>query len=114
VASRCRRWASAWATSCSASCSPTGGVLPEYRKSLDYFIVTVRSEAQRGEALRIAHAAARGREERGLCTAEQGVAKQLKAAGREGAREVLIVGPDELARGVRDWPGHGVGGASAR
>ena len=30
---------------------------------------------------------------------EQGVTKQLKAAGREGAREVLIVGPDELARG---------------
>jgi histidyl-tRNA synthetase len=27
------------------------------------------------------------------------VTKQLKAAGREGAREVLIVGPDELARG---------------
>jgi histidyl-tRNA synthetase len=30
---------------------------------------------------------------------EQGVTKQLKAASREGAREVLIVGPDELARG---------------
>ncbi|HET9950001.1 MAG TPA: His/Gly/Thr/Pro-type tRNA ligase C-terminal domain-containing protein, partial [Longimicrobiales bacterium] len=30
---------------------------------------------------------------------DQGVTKQLKAASREGAREVLIVGPDELARG---------------
>ena len=74
------------------------GVLPEYSKSLDYFIVTV-SEAQRGEALSLAHAL----RERGKSVAyalkEQGVAKQLKAAGREGAREVLIVGPEELARG---------------
>ena len=30
---------------------------------------------------------------------EQSVGKQMKAATREGAREVLIVGPDELARG---------------
>jgi histidyl-tRNA synthetase len=27
------------------------------------------------------------------------VGKQLKAAAKEGAREALIVGPDELARG---------------
>jgi histidyl-tRNA synthetase len=31
---------------------------------------------------------------------DQGVGKQMKAAGREGAREVLIVGPEELARGI--------------
>jgi histidyl-tRNA synthetase len=74
------------------------GVLPEYSKSLDYFIVTVSGD-QRGEALRIAHVL----RERGKSVAyalkDQGVTKQLKAAGREGAREVLIVGPDELARG---------------
>ena len=74
------------------------GALPEYRRSLDYFIVTV-SEEQRGDALRIAHAL----RDRGRSVAyalkEQGVTKQLKAAGREGAREVLILGPDELARG---------------
>jgi histidyl-tRNA synthetase len=74
------------------------GVLPEYRKSLDYFIVTV-SEAQRGEALRIAHALREGGKSVAYALKEQGVAKQLKAAGREGAREALIVGPDELARG---------------
>jgi histidyl-tRNA synthetase len=80
------------------------GLLPEYGRSLDYFIVTVTSE-QRPQALRIAHAL----RDRGKSVAytlkEQGVTKQLKAAGREGAREVLIVGPDELARGcvvVRD------------
>jgi len=74
------------------------GVLPEYRKSLDYFIVTV-SEEQRGEALRIAHALRDGGKSVAYALKEQGVTKQLKAAGREGAREVLIVGPDELARG---------------
>ena len=30
----------------------------------------------------------------------QAVGKQMKAAAREGAREVLIVGPDELERGA--------------
>ncbi len=30
---------------------------------------------------------------------EQGVGKQMRAAAREGAREVIIVGPDELERG---------------
>ncbi|HUF76653.1 MAG TPA: histidine--tRNA ligase [Longimicrobiales bacterium] len=74
------------------------GALPEYRKSLDYFIVTV-SEAQRGEALRIAHALRETGKSVAYALKEQGVAKQLKAAGREGAREALIVGPDELARG---------------
>ena len=29
---------------------------------------------------------------------EASVGKQMKVAAREGAREVLIVGPDELAR----------------
>jgi histidyl-tRNA synthetase len=54
---------------------------------------------QRAEALRIAHAL----RDRGRSVAyglrEQGVGKQMKTAAREGAREVLILGPDELARG---------------
>jgi len=74
------------------------GLLPEYTRALDFFVVAVTGE-QRSEALRIAHVL----RERGSSVAyalkEQGVTKQLKAAGREGAREVLIVGPDELARG---------------
>ena len=74
------------------------GALPEYRKSLDYFIVTI-SEGQRSEALRIAHALRDRGKSVAYALKEQGVTKQLKAAGREGAREVLIVGPDELARG---------------
>ncbi|MEX2048175.1 MAG: ATP phosphoribosyltransferase regulatory subunit, partial [Gemmatimonadota bacterium] len=73
-------------------------LLPEYARAIDYFVVPVTGE-QRGEALRIAHVL----RERGSSVAytlkDQGVTKQLKVAGREGAREVLIVGPDELARG---------------
>jgi len=74
------------------------GLVPAYARTLDYFVVAVSAE-QRAEALRIAHTL----RDRGRSVAyafkDQGVTKQLKAAGREGAREVLIVGPDELARG---------------
>ncbi len=74
------------------------GLIPAYARSLDYFVVSISAE-QRPEALRIAHAL----RDRGSSVAyslkEQSVTKQLKAAAREGAREVLIVGPDELARG---------------
>jgi histidyl-tRNA synthetase len=73
-------------------------LLPAYARTLDYFVVAVSAE-QRSEALRITHAL----RDRGHSVAyafkDQGVTKQLKAASREGAREVLIVGPDELARG---------------
>ena len=74
------------------------GVRPEYSKSLDYFIVTVSGD-QRAEALRIAHVLRDRGKSVAYALKDQGVTKQLKAAGREGAREVLIVGPDELARG---------------
>ncbi len=74
------------------------GLIPEYRRELEYYVVPVTPE-QRGEALRIAHAL----RERGHSVAyslkEQGVGKQMKAATREGARTVLVVGPDELERG---------------
>ena len=30
----------------------------------------------------------------------QAVGKQMKAASREGARTVVLIGPDEVARGV--------------
>ena len=74
------------------------GLLPEYERAVDYYLVIV-GEEERTEALRIAtrlraagHSVAYG-----LC--EQGVGKQMKAAAKEGARQVFIVGPDELARG---------------
>lgn len=74
------------------------GLLPEYERAIDYYLVIV-SEEERTEALRIAtrlraagHSVAYG-------LREQGVGKQMKAAAKEGARQVFIVGPDELARG---------------
>jgi histidyl-tRNA synthetase len=80
------------------------GLVPEYTRDLDFYIVTV-SPQQRGDALRIAHAL---REQGHSVTygfREQSVGKQMKAAAREGARQVVVVGPDEVARGsatVRD------------
>jgi histidyl-tRNA synthetase len=74
------------------------GLVPAYDRGLDYFIVIV-SPDQRNEALRIAHEL-RGRGSRvAYALREQGVGKQMKAAAREGAASVLIVGPEELARG---------------
>jgi len=74
------------------------GLLPEYERAVDYYLVIV-SEEERTEALRIAtrlraagHSVAYG-------LREQGVGKQMKAAAKEGARQVFIVGPDELERG---------------
>lgn len=74
------------------------GLRPPFERSVDYFLVPVTAE-QHHAVLRIAHAL----RDRGRSVAyalrEQAVGKQLKAAGREGAREVLIVGPEELERG---------------
>jgi len=73
-------------------------LIPEFASAIDYFIVTVSWE-QRDEALRLAHALRERGHGVSYSLREQSVSKQMKAAGREGAREVLIVGPDELARG---------------
>jgi histidyl-tRNA synthetase len=74
------------------------GLVPEYARSVDYYLVTVAPE-QRAEALRIAHALRDLGRSVAYGLREQGVGKQMKTAAREGAREVLILGPDELARG---------------
>ena len=74
------------------------GLVPEYARSLDYFIVTVSSK-ERTEALRIAHMLRENGRSVAYALKDQTLGKQLKAAAREGASQVLIVGPDELARG---------------
>jgi histidyl-tRNA synthetase len=75
------------------------GLVPDYARSVDYFLVTV-GDVPRTEALRIA-ASMRGR---GHSVAyplkQQSVRKQFKAAEIEGAARVLVIGPDEIARGV--------------
>ena len=74
------------------------GLIPEFDRSIDYFIVTVSSD-ERAEALRIAHALRENGRSVAYPLRDQSLAKQLKAAVREGASQVLIIGPDELARG---------------
>ncbi len=75
------------------------GLVPEYRRSVDYFLVPI-GDAQWLPALGLAH----GLRERGRSVVyalrEQSVRKQLKAAETEGARWVVVLGPDEAARGV--------------
>jgi histidyl-tRNA synthetase len=80
------------------------GLLPEWARTLDYFIVVI-GEEQRSAALALArrlrdhgHAVAYG-------LGEQSVRKQFRSAETEGARRVLVLGPDEVAAGevvVRD------------
>jgi histidyl-tRNA synthetase len=80
------------------------GLVPEYQRSVDYFIVLV-SEELRGDAVGIAGRLRESGSSVAYGLREQGVGKQMKAAAKEGAHKVLIVGPDELSRGcvmVRD------------
>jgi len=75
------------------------GLLPSTERSVDLFVVAIGDE-MRPLGLEIAHAfRERGRSVlyslRGLA-----VRKQFNQAGNEGAREVLVLGPDEVSRGV--------------
>ena len=74
------------------------GLVPEYARALDYYVVTVGPE-QTADALRIAHTLRDQGHSVAYGLKEQSLGKQMKGASREGASEVLIVGPDELARG---------------
>lgn len=75
------------------------GLVPAYGRVLDYFVVSVTAE-EHPEALRLAHEL----RDRGHSVAyglkQQGMAKQMKAAAREGASTVLIIGPDEVEKGI--------------
>lgn len=74
------------------------GLIPEYSRSVEYFIVPV-TEEQRPEALRIAHVLRDRGHSVAYALKEQGVGKQMKAAGKEGAQTVLVLGPEEARRG---------------
>jgi len=75
------------------------GLVPTYRREVDYFVVVI-GEEQRARALGVAHEL----RERGrsvlYALRDQSVRKQFKAAETEGARQVLVLGPEEAARGV--------------
>lgn len=74
------------------------GLIPEYTRTLDYFIVAVE-RAQHPEAMRVAHALRDAGHSVAYALREQGVGKQMKVASREGAATVLVLGPDEVERG---------------
>ncbi len=75
------------------------GLVPDYRRAVDYFLVVI-GEEQRAVARHLAHEL----RDRGYGVAyalrDQAVRKQFKAAETEGARSVLVVGPEEAARNV--------------
>jgi histidyl-tRNA synthetase len=74
------------------------GLIPEYERSVEYWVVPVTGD-QRATALRVAHELRDRGHSVAYALKEQGVGKQMKAAAREGARIVLVLGPDELERG---------------
>lgn len=75
------------------------GLVPSYAPAVDYFIVSVTPD-QRSVALGVAHTLRdRGRRV-AYALKDQNVGKQMKAASRAGAATVLVIGPDEVARGV--------------
>ena len=75
------------------------GLVPEYAPELDYFLVIVGEEL-RGTAMSIAHRLREAGHSVSYPLKAQNVGKQFKAAARDGAQKVLVVGPDEIARGV--------------
>lgn len=75
------------------------GLVPAYERVLDYFVVAVTAE-EHPEALRLAHELRDQGHSVAYGLKQQGVAKQMKAAAREGASTVLIIGPDEVEKGI--------------
>jgi histidyl-tRNA synthetase len=75
------------------------GLLPVYRRSVDYFLVAIGDE-QRPGALALAHRLRDGGRSVVYALKDQSVRKQFKSAETEGARWVVVMGPDEAARGV--------------
>jgi len=74
-------------------------LLPPYRRSVDYFLVSLEEEGRRA-ALSLASSL----RDRGLSVVyslrNQSMRKQFSAAANEGAGEVVILGPEEVTRGV--------------
>jgi histidyl-tRNA synthetase len=70
---------------------------PSVAPKVDYFIVIIGEEHRK-----LAHSIAHAQRDRGVgvqyALREQPVRKQFTAAGNAGAREVIVLGPDEVAR----------------
>ena len=74
------------------------GLVPEARPEVDFYIVII-GEEHRELALSIAHA----NRDKGRSVLyglrDQSVRKQFTSAGNAGAKDVIVLGPDEVARG---------------
>jgi len=75
------------------------GLWPGYRRSVDYCVVVI-GEEQRPAAVGLAHALREKGHSVVYALRDQSVRKQFKTAESEGARSVLVLGPDEAAKGV--------------
>ncbi len=75
------------------------GLIPEYSPQVDIYIVTIGAE-QRPLALRLAHALRDDGKHVLYALRDQAVKKQFNQAGNAGAREAIVLGPDEVSRGM--------------
>jgi histidyl-tRNA synthetase len=75
------------------------GLAPEYRRSVDFFIVVIGDE-QATPARKLARALRDEGHSVVYGLKGQSVRKQFSAAATEGAARTLILGPEEIARGV--------------
>jgi len=73
--------------------------LPDLDRRLDYYLVGIGEET-RPRLLTLAHRLREGGRSVGHALRAAGVRKQFRSAETEGAAEVVVLGPDELARGV--------------
>ena len=109
AASTCPRWASAWATWCSRSCSATAGwSRPTSRASTCSSPRSPRRTCPSCSSLAHELRDAGLRAEYALGT--QAVGKQLKLADARNARFAVVIGPDDRARGevmLKDLAGKG-------
>lgn len=75
------------------------GLWPAYRRAVDYYLVVI-GEEQRAVASGLAHALRDKGHSVVYALKDQSVRKQFKTAEAEGAHTVLVLGPDEAAKGV--------------
>ena len=75
------------------------GLLPEATPSLDWFVTCV-SPAQRLLVREVAHALREAGSTVAYALEQRPVRKQLSMAAKQGARKVILLGPEEEARGV--------------
>ena len=75
------------------------GLLPEANRSLDWFVACV-SPAQRLLGREVAHALREGGAAVAYALEQRPVRKQLAMAAKQGARRVILLGPQETARDV--------------